>query len=127
MKITAILFALLVSVSVSFAADEKKPAEGAKPTAGEKPATKPAEGAKPAEGDKPAAKPEGEKPKPDLAAAFAKKDGNGDGKVSKEEFLKDQKDATKAEAQFTKKDKDKDGSLNKEEFTAGGGKKKEAK
>jgi Ca2+-binding EF-hand superfamily protein len=97
MKITAALFALLVSASFTFAAEgDKKPAEG-------------------------------EKKPVDLAAVFAKKDADGNGKVTKEEFLKGAKDATKAEAQFTKKDKDKDGSLTKEEFTAAGGKKKEAK
>jgi len=90
MKITSILFALLVATSFSFAADEKK---------------------------------EGDKPKVDPAAAFAKADANSDGKVSKEEFLKGAKDAAKKEAQFTAKDKDKDGSLTKEEFSAGGKKK----
>ncbi len=106
MKITAVLFALLVSASFTFAAD--KPEGGAKPEGGKKP-----EGA--------------EKAKPDLAAVFAKKDGNGDGKLSKEEFLKGAKDAAKAEKQFTAKDKDKDGSLSKEEFTTPGGKKDKTK
>ena len=96
MKVTTILFALLVSASYSFAA--------------------------PAEGDA-----KKEKPKMDPAAVFAKKDKNGDGKLSKEEFLDKAKDAAKAEKQFAAKDKDKDGSLSKEEFTAAGGKKKEAK
>lgn len=57
--------------------------------------------------------------------AFKKKDANGDGKVSKEEFTKT-KDATKAEGlakMFEAKDKDKDGSLTLEEFKAGGKKK----
>jgi Ca2+-binding EF-hand superfamily protein len=102
MKITAVLFALIVTASVSFAADEKKPAEGAKPA-------------------------EAAKPKQDPAAVFAKKDKDGNGKVTKEEFLDKAKDAAKAEKQFAAKDKDKDGSLTKEEFTAAGGKKKEAK
>lgn len=96
MKITAALFALLVSASFAFAADEKKPAEGAKP-------------------------------KPDPAAVFSKKDKNGDGKLSKEEFTANAKDAAKSEKQFTMKDKDKDGSVSKEEFTAAPAKKKEAK
>jgi hypothetical protein len=65
-----------------------------------------------------------DKPKPDPAAVFAKKDKNSDGKLSKEEFLDKAKDAAKAEAQFAAKDKDKDGSVSKEEFTAPGGKKK---
>ena len=53
-------------------------------------------------------------------------DTNGDGKISKEEFVKGAKDAAKAEAAFTAKDKDKDGFLSKEEFMAKGpGKKKD--
>ena len=94
MKVTSILFALLVATSFSYGADAEKKAD---------------------------------KPKADPAAMFAKKDANSDGKVSKEEFLKGQKDATKAEEAFAKKDKDKDGSLSKEEFTAAGGKKKKDK
>lgn len=100
MKITAVLFALIVTASVSFAAEgEKKPAEGAKPAEGKK---------------------------PDAAAVFAKKDKDGNGKLSKEEFTANAKDAAKAEKQFANKDKDKDGSVSKEEFTAAGPK-KEAK
>jgi len=64
-----------------------------------------------------------DKPKADPEAAFKRKDANSDGKLSKEEFLKGAKDATKSEAQFAAKDKDKDGSLTKEEFTAVGKKK----
>jgi Ca2+-binding EF-hand superfamily protein len=65
-----------------------------------------------------------EKPKAKMTPeeAFKKKDGNGDGKVSKEEFTKT-KDATKAEGlgkMFDAKDKNKDGSLDLEEFKAGG-------
>lgn len=63
------------------------------------------------------------KGKGDPAAFFAKKDANGDGKLSKEEFTKGAKDAAKAEAQFAAKDKDKDGSVSKEEFMAPGKKK----
>ena len=69
-------------------------------------------------------KKEGEKKKGDPAAAFAKKDKNGDGKLSKEEFTAGAKDAAKSEQQFAARDKDKDGSISKEEFTAPGGKKK---
>jgi Ca2+-binding EF-hand superfamily protein len=69
-------------------------------------------------------KKEGDKKKADPEAAFAKKDANGDGKLSKEEFTKGAKDAAKSEQQFTARDKDKDGSISKEEFTAPGGKKK---
>ena len=63
-----------------------------------------------------------EKPKAKMTPeeAFKKKDGNGDGKVSKEEFLASpqaKKDAAKAEERFGKMDKDKDGSLTVEEMT----------
>ena len=67
---------------------------------------------------------EKEKKKQDPAAVFAKKDANGDGKLSKEEFLKGQKDAAKAEKSFGARDKDGDGSISKEEFTAAPKKKK---
>jgi EF hand len=59
------------------------------------------------------------KGKADPAAAFAKMDKDGDGKVSKEEFMASpqaKKDATKAGESFTKRDKNSDGSLSKEEF-----------
>ncbi|MEY4484102.1 MAG: hypothetical protein RL693_1554 [Verrucomicrobiota bacterium] len=88
MKITALLFALLLSASMTYAAD-------------------------------------GDKPKPSPEEMFKKKDANGDGKVSKEEFTKGAKDAAKAEARFTALDKDKDGSLTKEEFSAAPAKKKD--
>ncbi len=65
-----------------------------------------------------------EKKKMDPEAAFKKKDANGDGKLSKEEFTKGAKDAAMAEKAFAAKDKDKDGSLTLEEFKAAGGKKK---
>lgn len=64
-----------------------------------------------------------DKPKVSPEEAFKRRDADKDGKVSKEEFLKGQKDATKAEATFAAKDKDKDGSLSKEEFLAAGKKK----
>jgi len=67
--------------------------------------------------------PAAEAPKPDAAAIFKKLDANNDGKVSKEEFLKDKKDAAKAEERFKKLDKDGDGFLTPEEFSAGHGKK----
>lgn len=73
-----------------------------------------------------AAEGDAKKPKADPEKVFAKKDTNGDGKLSKEEFTKGAKDATKAEAAFANKDKDKDGSVSKEEFTAPGKKKKDA-
>jgi len=93
MKVTISLFALVLSASFTFAADQA----GAKP-----------EGAKP----------EGEKAKPDLEAVFAKKDTNADGKLSKEEFTAKAKDAAKSEKQFGNRDKDKDNFITKEEFTS---------
>lgn len=95
MKITALLFALLLSATMTYAADEPKKA---------------------AEGDKPKANPE---------EMFKKKDANGDGKLSKDEFTKGAKDAAKMEERFTALDKDKDGSVTKEEFASGGKKKKD--
>jgi Ca2+-binding EF-hand superfamily protein len=68
------------------------------------------------------------KKKGDPEAAFKKMDTNGDGSVSKEEFMASpmaKKDAAKAEKAFGAKDKDKDGKLSKEEFMAQGKKKKD--
>ena len=53
---------------------------------------------------------------------FKRKDKDGDGFLSKEEFVAKAKDAAKAETAFGKKDKDSDGKLSKEEFTATPGK-----
>jgi hypothetical protein len=67
------------------------------------------------------------KPKHDPAEQFKKLDTNGDGKLSKEEFMASkhaQKDPAKAEAQFKKLDKDGDGFLTLEEFSARGAHKK---
>jgi len=96
MKTLTSLAAMLALVVSVNAADEKKPADAAAPA----------------------------KPKMDPAAMFAKKDGNADGKLSKEEFTAKAKDAAKADTQFAAKDKDKDGFVSKEEFMAPGGKKK---
>lgn len=66
------------------------------------------------------------KGKGDPEAFFKKKDTNGDGKLSKEEFTKDVP-ADKAEGmakRFTALDKDKDGSVSLEEFKAGSAAKK---
>ena len=70
-------------------------------------------------------KPDAEKPKGPTEESFKKKDTNSDGKLSKEEFTKGAKDASKAEAAFTAKDKDKDGFLSKEEYLAAPKKKKD--
>lgn len=80
-----------------------------------------------AEGD--AKKPEAGKDKPKMSPEefFKKKDANGDGKISKEEFVKGSKDAAKSETQFAARDKDKDGFISKEEFTPAPKKKKDAK
>ena len=82
-----------------------------------------------AEGDK---KPEGDAPKKPAAEGGKKKgppspeqmmktlDKDGNGSISKEEFLASpgaKKDAAKAEERFGKMDKNKDGSLSKEEIT----------
>lgn len=63
--------------------------------------------------------------KPDMKQVFKKKDKDGDGFLSKEEFTAKAKDAAKAEAAFAKKDKDGDGKLSETEFVTRGGKKKQ--
>ncbi len=72
-----------------------------------------------AEGDK---KPEAGKDKPKMSPEemFKKLDKDGNGSVSKEEFLASpgaKKDAAKATERFGKMDKNSDGSLSKEEMT----------
>lgn len=77
-----------------------------------------------AEGD--AKKPEGEKKKANPEEVFKKLDKDGNGSISKDEFLaspQGKKDAAKAGEMFGKKDKNSDGSLSKEEFMAQGKKK----
>lgn len=66
----------------------------------------------------------GEKPKekPDFAAIFKKKDKDGDGFLSKEEFTAHAKDAAKAGEAFTKLDKNSDNKLSEAEFVDRGGK-----
>lgn len=81
-----------------------------------------------AEGDK---KPEAGKKKAPAnpEEVFKKLDKDGNGSISKEEFLaspQGKKDAAKATEMFGKKDKNSDGSLSKEEFVAQGKKKKAA-
>jgi iduronate 2-sulfatase len=65
-------------------------------------------GATPAKNDK--------KPKQDRNAMFDKRDKDKDGKLTKEEFLKDQPDPEEAPKRWTKFDKDRDGALSREEF-----------
>jgi Ca2+-binding EF-hand superfamily protein len=58
---------------------------------------------------------------------FTAADTDGDGKVSKTEYvaaMKGKLDAAAADAKFAELDKNKDGSLSREEFNAGAGEKK---
>lgn len=94
MKIILSLGALLLSASLTFAADGDKP------------------GKPPGGGDRPRGNPE---------EMFKKADANGDGSLSKEEFLatpRGKENPERAEKMFGAKDKDKDGKLTKEEFAA---------
>ena len=59
-------------------------------------------------------------PKPDRAALFATKDRNGDGQLTREEFLANQPDPDKAPARFLQFDADKDGVLSRDEFMLSG-------
>lgn len=80
-----------------------------------------------AEGD--AKKPEGEKKKANPEEAFKKLDKDGNGSISKEEFMASpqaKKDEAKAGEAFGRKDKNSDGSLSKEEFIVAPKKKKDA-
>ncbi len=56
----------------------------------------------------------------DRAALFARKDKNGDSKLSREEFLADQPDPEQAAKRWITFDADKDGALSKEEFVTQG-------
>ena len=58
---------------------------------------------------------------------FESMDANKDGKLSKEEFSKNQKDPAKAESRFAQLDTNKDGFLSKEEVAAGQKKKEGSK
>jgi hypothetical protein len=113
--ITTILTVLAFATITSYGAEPATKADPAKPDA------KPGAAAPNAPPEKGA-----DKPKMDPEKAFARKDANGDGKLSKEEFMAKQKDAEKAEKSFKNKDKDESGDLSKEEFAAPGKKKKDA-
>lgn len=51
-----------------------------------------------------------------MQAAFSKKDADGDGFLSKDEFLSSAKNPANAGANFAKKDKNSDGKLSLDEF-----------
>lgn len=74
----------------------------------------------PAEPAAPAAPvaPAKEKAKHTPEEMFKKKDKDGDGFISKDEFTKGSKDATKSAAAFAKKDKDGDGKISPAEMAA---------
>lgn len=58
--------------------------------------------------------------KQDRGAMFAKRDKDGDGQLSREEFLTGQPDPDEAPARFVKFDVDKNGTLSREEFVSSG-------
>jgi len=62
------------------------------------------------------AKPAAAKPRKDRAAMFARRDKNGDGRLSREEFLANQPNPNNAPKRFVAFDTDKDGFLSKDEF-----------
>jgi iduronate 2-sulfatase len=67
------------------------------------------------------------KPKQDRGAMFARRDKDGDGKLTREEFLIGQPDPDEAPQRFLTFDANKDGSLSREEFVTSGGKNPNAK
>ncbi len=86
----------------------------------QQPEAKPQVGA----GKKASAKAAAAKPRQDRAAMFARRDKNGDGRLSREEFLANQPDPDQAPKRFVAFDTDKDGFLSKDEFITMGGKAK---
>jgi iduronate 2-sulfatase len=74
-----------------------------------------ADPAQPGHPGKPGAKPQ------DRAALFARKDVNGDGKLSRQEFLANQPDPEQAKKRFAAWDVDGDGLLSRDEFIRMGG------
>ncbi|MCC6510831.1 MAG: sulfatase-like hydrolase/transferase [Pirellulaceae bacterium] len=63
---------------------------------------------------------QGGKPKQDRQAMFNKKDRDGNGRLTKEEFMNGQPDPDVAPARFKRFDVDQDGELTREEFVSGG-------
>ncbi len=100
-SLSSILAVLALSTTLSFAAEETKPAATPEATTDAK-------------------------PKRDPAKAFAKLDADNDGFVNLEEFKKSpqaQKSPDKADNAFAKRDANSDGKLDLAEFSARGGKK----
>jgi iduronate 2-sulfatase len=62
----------------------------------------------------------GAKPAGDRAAMFAQRDKDGDGKLTREEFLANQPDPDKAPQRFTRFDTNEDGVLSRDEFVGMG-------
>jgi iduronate 2-sulfatase len=60
------------------------------------------------------------KPKQDRAAMFAKRDKDGDGFLTREEFLANQPDPDEAPKRYIRFDVNKDGKISREEFIYGG-------
>jgi Ca2+-binding EF-hand superfamily protein len=97
-RIITTFAALAMSAAFTIAADEAKKPEAAPAAGAEK--------------------------KADPEKAFARKDKDNDGNLTKEEFVAGAKDAAKAEAAFAKRDANGDGKISKEEFAAQPAKKK---
>jgi iduronate 2-sulfatase len=62
--------------------------------------------------------------KQDRAAMFAKRDSDGDGRLTRDEFLTGQPDPDEAPQRFLRFDADQDGLVSREEFIRGGSAKK---
>jgi iduronate 2-sulfatase len=62
------------------------------------------------------AKPDAARQRTDRAALFQRKDTNGDGKLTREEFLANQPDPDEAPKRFVRFDSNKDGQLSRDEF-----------
>jgi len=73
---------------------------------------------------KAAAKSASAKPKQDRAAMFARRDKDGDGKLTREEFLTGQPDPNEAPKRYFLFDSDKDGFITRDEFVTSGRNKK---